>query len=88
MQNEECNLNWNTYSEHIRDMLQDVMKSNDFTDITLVSDDKRQFRAHKLILSACSSALKKIIQALPENDSCIFLRGIQNEEVQSILEFM
>ena len=69
-------------------MLHEMMKSNDFTDVTLVCDDKRQFKAHKIVLSACSSVFKSIINDLPHNNSVIYLRGIQHEEMESILEFM
>ena len=64
------------------------MKSNELTDVTLVSDDKKQFKAHKFVLSACSKAFKSIINHLLPNSSVIYLRGIHHEEMQSILEFM
>ena len=54
MTQEKYNLNWHTYSDHLREMLHEMMKSNELTDVTLVCDDKRQFKAHKIVLSACS----------------------------------
>ena len=88
MHQEKYNLNWHTYSDHLKDMLHDMMKSNELTDVTLVCDDKRTFKAHKVILSACSSVFKSIIKDLPQNNSVIYLRGIQHQEMESILEFM
>ena len=88
MHEEKCNLKWDTYSDHLREMLHEMMKSNELTDVTLVCDDKRQFKAHKIVLSACSSVFKSIISDLPLNNSVIYLRGIQYQEVESILEFM
>ena len=55
MTQEKYNLNWHTYSDHLREMLHEMMKSNELTDVTLVCDDKRTFKAHKIVLSACSS---------------------------------
>merc|ERR1712126_757327 len=69
-------------------MLHEMMKSNELTDVTLVCDDKKQFKAHKNVLSACSSVFKSIINDLPQNNSVIYLRGIQHQEVETILEFM
>ena len=43
MHQEKCNLNWQTYSDHLREMLNEMMKSNELTDVTLVCDDKIQF---------------------------------------------
>ena len=88
MDQEKYNLNWHTYSDHLRKMLHEMMKSNDLTDVTLVCDDKIQFKAHKIVLSACSSVFKSIIKDLPNNNSTIYLRGIQHQEIESILEFM
>merc|ERR1712133_178456 len=88
MYQEKYNLNWPTYSDHLREMLHEMMKSNELTDVTLVCDDKRQYKAHKIVLSACSSVFKNIINDLPQNNSVIYLRGIQHQEMESILEFM
>ena len=60
MHQEKYNLNWHTYSDHLKSMLHEMMKSDDLTDITLVSDDKEQFKAHKIVLSACSSVFKSL----------------------------
>ena len=63
------NLNWHTYLDHLREMLHEMMKSDDLTDVTLVCDDKKQFNAHKIVLSACSSVFKSIINNLPQTSS-------------------
>merc|ERR1712126_567009 len=78
----------NTHSDQLRGMLHKMMKSNELTDITLISDDKKKYKAHKIVLSACSTVFKSIINNLPQNNSVIYLRGIQHEEMESILQFM
>ena len=88
MNQEKYNLDWHTFPNHLREMLQEMMKSKELTDVTLVCDDKRQIKAHKIVLSACSSVFKSIITDLPQNSSVIYLRGIQHQEMESILEFM
>ena len=88
MNKEKYNLKWHTYTDHLRGMLHGMMKSNELTDVTLVCDDNRQFKAHKIVLSACSSVFKSIIKDLPQKSSVIYLRGIQHQEMESILEYM
>ena len=88
MHQETYNLHWHTYSDHLREMLHEMMKSDELTDVTLICDDKKHFKAHKIVLSACSSVFKSIIHDLPPNSSVIYLRGIQHQEMESILEFM
>ena len=87
-QEKKYNLNWHTYSDHLREMLHEMMKSNEQTDVTLVCEDKKHYKAHKIVLSACSAVFKSIINDLPQNSSVIYLRGIQHQELESILEFM
>ena len=51
---ETYNLSWETYTNHLKTMLQNLMSETELTDVTLVSDDLKQVRAHKVILSAFS----------------------------------
>ena len=88
MHQEKYNFNWPTYSEHLREMLHDIRQSNELTDVTLVCDDNRQFKSHKIVLSAYSSVFKSIFTDLSQNSSVIYLRGIQHQEIESLLEFM
>ena len=81
------NLQWHTYTDHLREMLHEMMKSNELTDVTLISDDQTLFKAHKIVLSACSEVFKGIIKDIPHN-SVIYLRGINQQEIESILQFM
>merc|ERR1712098_402243 len=63
------------------------METQELTDVTLISDDHHQYRAHKFILSECSTAFRNILTSNPLN-STIYLRGIHHEEVESILQFI
>merc|ERR1719244_372170 len=69
-------------------MLQNMMSSNELTDVTLISEDKKKFKAHKVILSACSSLFKSIICESDLSGPIIYLRGIQSLEIESILQFI
>merc|ERR1712189_133900 len=74
--------------DHLKEMLHDMMSSNELTDVTLVSEDKKHFKAHKVVLSACSLVFKSIISDSIMSNSIIYLRGIQSHEIESILQFM
>merc|ERR1719414_1803001 len=69
-------------------MLNEMMTSNELTDVTLVSEDKKTFKAHKVVLSACSSVFKSIISDTFLSSPIIYLRGIQSFEIESILQFI
>ena len=83
-------LSWNLYSDHLREMLQEMLVENCFTDVTLVCDDKKQIEAHRNILSACSPVIKDMLltEKSSKNHPVIYLRGIQSPEVEAILQFI
>ena len=65
------------------------MVMDDFMDVTLVCDDRTEFRAHRNILSAFSSVLQQLFQLnTKSNQSVVFLRGIKKQEMESILKFI
>ena len=88
MNQDKFNLNWNTYTDHLMEMLHNMMSSNELADVTLVSEDKKIFKAHKVVLSACSSVFKSIISDTFLSSPIIYLRGIQSFEIESILQFI
>ena len=86
---EKYNLTWHSYSDHLRGALRDMMASTDFADVTLVTDDKQQIRAHRNILSACSPVFKNILQLDSSHaNPVIYLRGIQHTEMESIMQYI
>ena len=85
---EKYTLNWQTYSDHVQLMFKDLYEEGKHSDVTLVCDDQTQFKAHKIVLSACSPVFKKIIDNNPSQHPLIYLRGIQSYEIESILQFM
>merc|ERR1712098_375274 len=88
MNQEKLDLTWFTYTDHLREMLHDMMTATEMTDVTIVSEDKKQFKAHKVVLSACSPVFKSIFSETNLSNSSIFLRGIQSHELESIFQFI
>ena len=84
----KSNLIWHTFSEHLPLIFKELFEEEKYSDVTLVSDDQIQFKAHKIVLSACSPVFKKIIDNNPSQHPLIYLRGIQSYEMESILQFM
>jgi len=87
MEEENFSLRWNDFEENISAGLQDLRKSNNFFDVTLLSDGG-QVGAHKLILSACSSFFRKILVSNPHQHPLIYLKGVTKEEIVNLLNFM
>ena len=82
-------LHWHSYSDHLKEALNEMMLSSEFADVTLVTDDKQRIRAHRNILSAFSPVFKSILQIDNNNaNQVIYLRGIQHSEMESIMYFI
>ena len=81
-------LSWEKFSQHLCLMLKDIHEIEKYSDVTLISGNETQFKAHKIVLSACSPVFKKIIDNNPSQHPLIYLRGIQSYELESILQFM
>ena len=87
MSDEKYRLRYNAFENTIRDGLRDMRKDGDFFDVTLVCEDG-QLQAHKLVISACSQFLKKILQLNPHPLPLIYLKDINFSNLQSIIDFM
>ena len=86
---EKYTLTWHSCTDHLKNALKEMMTSSEFADVTLVTDDKQQIRAHRNILSAASPVLKNILKLDSDNkNSAIYLRGIQHSEMESIMQFI
>ena len=84
---ESFSLDWNEYNDHLKDLMLKMIKTTEYSDVTLMCEDF-QFNAHKSILSACSPELCKIIQLTPEKNPVIYLRGVHSKEMEALIEFM
>ena len=81
-------LKWNEYQSNWNMSLSDLRKNNDFSDVTLISDDKVKFSAHKILLSSCSSMLKVILKSNPHANSLLFLGGVSSINLGYILDYI
>ena len=71
--------------------LSDLLSTAYLSDVTLVTDDKKHFQAHKIILSACSQFFQNILVPYSVDFShkpVVFLKGIKEQELTAILQFM
>ena len=84
---DKFNLIWHSFKSHQRDLLKNLIGTQEFADVTLVSEDQHQYNVHKLILSAYSTVFKNILNSNPVSTS-IYLMGVHHDELESILKFI
>ena len=79
---------WNTYSDHLADMMEGLLIDGAFSDVTLVTEDKHIFKAHKNILSMCSHFFKNLMTFDPKSSAVIYLKGVHFIELKLIMQFV
>ena len=65
-----------------------TQQREDFSDVTLVTDDGQVMKAHRVILGACSSFFGNIFQKANVRDLCLYLPGVVHSDLKSILDFV
>ena len=85
---ESFNLSLQNFEKSASDTFKDMFEDNHFADVTLATEDNRQIKAHKVVLSACSKFFKRILKTNPHQHPLLYLKGINYLELTSILKFV
>lgn len=81
-------LKWNSYSSNLAMTFSNLFKSDLLADVTL-SCNGTVFKAHKLILAACSKKFAELFETTPTNGQCVvILEATSPDNMAALLEFM
>ena len=80
-------LRWNDYKSSLVEALDGLRADEDFVDVT-ISCHGRQFKAHKMILSACSPYFRKLLLENPCSHPIIILREARANDLEAMLDFI
>ena len=80
-------LKWNDYQSNWNRSLSKLRNDNDFADVTLISEDKVKFSAHKVLLSSCSNMFKFILKSNTHHP-LLFLCGVSSANLGFILDYI
>ena len=87
---EKFSLKWNDYQSNWNKALNELRKDTDSADVTLISDDKDKFSAHRILLSSCSNLFKYILKGnvLLKAKSLMYLSGVSSQNLGFILDYI
>ena len=88
MNQETKKFKWKAHGNNLSNGFSSILNKNDFADVTLICEDQIQLTAHKVVLGACSPVLRDILLKNPHPHPLIYLSGVKQYEMQSILQFM
>ncbi|XP_067000053.2 uncharacterized protein [Anabrus simplex] len=88
MSNKQLQVRWEKHQAGVLTHLRNLLASEAFADVTLCCEGRR-LRAHRVLLSASSPYLQRVLLDHPGTDHVtIILHEILYEDMQSLLEFM
>ena len=85
---DKFSLKWNDYQSNWNKALNELRKDTDLSDVTLISDDKVKFSAHKILLSSCSSLFKFILRSNTQAKPLLYLGGVDSVNLGFILDYI
>ena len=88
MSPEILNITRSNFEKCASKSFRDLSSQDEFADVTLVSEDDRQIKAHKVVLGACSSVLKNILVRNHHQHPLIYLIGVKYLELKSLIDFI
>ena len=87
-QDSKYHLSFSNFESSTSTEFQNLFTNSDFTDVTLACGDDGQIQAHKVILSSMSPFFHKILSNNPHPHPLIFLKGIRQNELKKIINFI
>ncbi|XP_046674219.1 protein jim lovell-like [Homalodisca vitripennis] len=81
------NLRWNNHQNHLLTAFDSLLQNETLVDVTLICEES-SFKAHKVVLSACSPYFERIFSETPCKHPVIVLKDLRGWEIQAIVDFM
>jgi len=88
MNTEKFCLKWNDFQTNLCETFQNVRGEDDFSDITLVSEDKQHVKAHRVILAASSPFFKDLLQTNQHPQPLVYMRGVRGTTLEALVDFI
>ena len=88
MTKEQLVLNWDDFGNHSNITFRQLWNNDEFTDVTLATEDGQQIKVHKVILSSTSEFFRNILSKNPHQHPLLYLKDIRNKDLEMIMKFI
>ena len=85
---EKLCLQWNDFNSNVNKAFGNLREDNDFSDVTLASEDGRQVEAHKVLLAAASPFFKEMLLKKKHSHPLIYMRGVKTDTLIAMVDFL
>ncbi|XP_026275351.1 protein tramtrack, beta isoform-like [Frankliniella occidentalis] len=87
MSAQEYCLRWKYHHSNLQQMFSNLLERESYTDVTLACEGKT-LRAHKMVLSACSTYFDSIFSEYSEKNPIVILKDVKYMDMKSLVNFM
>ncbi|XP_034243694.1 broad-complex core protein isoforms 1/2/3/4/5-like isoform X5 [Thrips palmi] len=84
---QQFSLRWNNYLRHITSAFDSLRSDLDLVDVTLSCEGKK-IKAHKMLLSACSTYFKDLFKENPCQHPVIIFRNVKFADLEALIDFI
>ncbi|XP_053604108.1 protein tramtrack, beta isoform-like isoform X3 [Plodia interpunctella] len=88
MGSEHYCLRWNNHQSNLLGVFSQLLHDESLVDVTLACSEGASIRAHKVVLSACSSYFRSLFVDHPSRHPIVILKDVGLEELRTIVDFM
>nr|CAI5848477.1 unnamed protein product [Callosobruchus analis] len=88
MSGQHYSLRWNNYQRNMTSVFHELLQTEAFVDVTLACNDL-SLKAHKVVLSACSSYFQKLLMENPcKHPTIIMPQDVCFGDLRFIIDFV
>lgn len=88
MGSEHYCLRWNNHQSNLLGVFSQLLRDESLVDVTLACSEGHSIRAHKVVLSACSSYFQTLFVDHPSRHPIVILKDVRFSELRTLVEFM
>lgn len=88
MGSEHYCLRWNNHQSNLLGVFSQLLQDESLVDVTLACSEGHSIRAHKVVLSACSSYFQSLFVDHPGRHPIVILKDVCFSELRTLVEFM
>lgn len=88
MGSEHYCLRWNNHQSNLLGVFSQLLQDESLVDVTLACSEGASIRAHKVVLSACSSYFQTLFLDHPARHPIVILKDVRFAELRTLVDFM
>ena len=88
MDDDNLVISWQDFESSSPKIIRNLWRDDDFSDVTLATDDGKIVRAHRVVLCSASSKLKSLLRAHKHDNPIVYLPDIDSGHLVNLVQFI